>query len=291
MLELWVRYRKYSRLLLVLLASFALLTFQHTRPEGQWLAEGVAAVTAPIQAGFARMHRAALGGWTTYLEWRALRTDATRLRAEVAALRLRQLRQDELDAENARLRVLLSLRARLPVRTIGAEVVAREWDGFTRRLTINRGRTDGLERLAPVIVTRGVVGRVLEVRRDSAVVQLATDPASSIGGVVNRTRAQGPVEGVAGGRMRLKLAAREEGVAVGDTVFTSGIGGLFPRGLPLGRVTRVQAPTAIFRVVELEPAVDLSTVEEVLILPRGAAEDVSGAFLGDGRSDVRSDDR
>jgi hypothetical protein len=76
MLELWVRYRKYSRLLLVLLASFALLAFQHSRPEGQWLAEGVAAVTAPVQAAFARVHRVALGGWTTYLEWKALRADA-----------------------------------------------------------------------------------------------------------------------------------------------------------------------------------------------------------------------
>jgi len=281
MLELWVRYRKYSRLLLALMASFALLAFHQTRPEGRWLAEGVATVTAPVQAAFARMHRVALGGWTTYLEWKALRADAARLRAEVTALRLRQLRQDELDAENERLRVLLTLRERLSVRTIGAEVVAREWNGFTRGLTVNRGRTDGLEKLAPVIVTRGVVGRVMELRRDSAVVQLVTDPASGIAGVVNRTRAQGLVEGVAGGRMRLKLAAREEGVTVGDMVFTSGIGGLFPKGLPLGRVTRVQPATGLFRLVDLEPAVDLSTVEEVLVLPRGAGEDLITAFPGD----------
>ena len=280
MLELWVRYRKYSRLLLVLLASFALLTFQQTRPEGQWLADAVAAVTAPVQAGFARLHRRALGVWTTYLEWKALRTDAERLRAEVAALRLRQLRQDELDAENERLRSLLALRERVPVRTLGAEVVAREWNGFTRGLTINRGRTDDLERLAPVIVTRGVVGRVMELRRDSAVVQLVTDPASSIGGVVSRTRAQGLVEGVAGGRLRLKLAAREEGVSAGDMVFTSGIGGLFPKGLPVGRVVRVHPPSNLFRIADLDPAVDLATVEEVLILPRGAAGDLQDAFAG-----------
>jgi len=277
-LELWLRYRKFSRLLLVLLASFALLSVQQTRPESQWLAEGVAAVTAPAQTAFARVHRTALGLWTTYLEWKALRADNARLRAEVAALRLRQLRQDELDAENERLRVILELRERLVVRTVGAEVVAREWNGFTRGLTINRGRTDGLERLSPVIVTRGVVGRVLELRRESAVVQLVTDPASSVGGVVNRTRAQGLVEGVAGGRLRLKLAAREEGVAVGDMVFTSGTGGLFPKGLPLGRVTRVHAPTNLFRIAELEPAVDLATVEEVLVLPRGVAGDLSAAF-------------
>ncbi len=278
MLELWIRYRKYTRLLLVLLASFALLTYQQTRPEGQWLAEGIAAVTAPVQTAFARVHRAALGVWTTYLEWKALRTDAERLRSEVTALRLRQLRQDELEAENVRLRALLALRERLPVRTIGAEVVAREWNGFTRALTINRGRADGLERLAPVIVTGGVVGRVMDLRRGSAIVQLLTDPASSIAGVVSRTRAQGLVEGVAGGRMRLKLPAREEGVTSGDLVYTSGIGGIFPKGLPLGRVTRVHAPTGVFRIADIEPAVDLTTVEEVLVLPRGVAADLGPAF-------------
>lgn len=279
MLELWIRYRKYSLLLLVLLVSASLLSLHQARPgEGLWLAEGVAVVTAPIQAAFARVHRTAAGVWTTYLEWKALRTDAQRLRAELTALRLRQLRQVELEAENSRLRGLLALRERLPVPTIGAEVMAREWNGFTRGLTINRGRADGVERLAPIIVTRGIVGRVADLRRNSAVIQLLTDPASSIGAVVGRTRAQGLAEGVAGGRLRLKLAARGEGVEVGDLVNTSGMGGIFPKGLPLGRVTRVHPSTGLFRIADLEPAVDLATVEEVLVLPRGAPGDLSVAF-------------
>jgi rod shape-determining protein MreC len=276
-LELWIRYRKYSRLLLVLLASLALLTIQQKRPEGRWLADGVAAVTAPVQGAFARVHRGAVGLWTTYLEWKVLRADNHRLSAEVTALRLRQLRQDDLDSENARLRSLLALRERLDVRTIGAEVVARDWNGFTRGFTINRGRSDGLERLSPVIVTRGVVGRLVELRHGSAIVQLVTDPASSISGVVNRTRAQGVIEGVAGGRMRLRLAAREDGVMVGDLVSTSG-GGLFPKGLPVGRVARVHSPTGLFRIIDLEPAADLARIEEVLVLPRGLAADLGSAF-------------
>jgi len=280
-LEFWVRHRKHARLLLVLLAALTLLALERARPdEGLWVAEAIAAVTAPVQAAFTRIHHGATGLWTTYLEWRALRADAERLRAEVAALRLSQMRQDELEAENDRLRALLKLRDRLAVPTIGAEVVAREWNGFTRGLTINRGRASRLERLAPVIVIRGVVGRVVEIRQSSAVIQLVTDPASSIGGVVNRTRAQGLVEGVAGGRLRLKLAAREEGVTPGDLVSTSGVGGLFPKGIPLGRVTRVRAPTGLFRIVDLEPAVDPATVEEVLVLPRGLPGDLAPKFSG-----------
>jgi rod shape-determining protein MreC len=279
MLELLVRYRRYSLLAVVLLGGVSLLTLQHARPgDGMWLADGVAFVTAPLQTGAARLHRGAVTLWSTYLDWKALRAEVVRLRTESSALRLRQLRQEELDTENERLQNLLGLHDRLVTRTIGAEVVAREWNGFTRGLTIDRGRLDGIDRLAPVVVTRGVVGRVAVLRRNSAVVQLLTDPASSIGGVVHRTRAQGLVEGVAGGRLRLKLAAGEEGVRAGDLVYTSGIGELFPKGLPLGRVLRVYPPTGLFRTAELEPAVDLATVEEVLVLPRGAAADLGSAF-------------
>ena len=279
MLYLLVRYRKYSLLTVVLFAGATLLTVQHRHPaDALWLADGVAVVTAPVQAATARLHRGAVTLWIRYLDWKAIRAEATRLRAEATALRLRQLRQEELETENQRLRALLLLHDKLPARTVGAEVVAREWNGFTRGLTIDRGRQDGIERLAPVVVARGVVGRVAVLRRGSAVIQLLTDPASSIGAVVHRTRAQGLAEGVAGGRLRLKLAAVEEGVHPGDLVYTSGIGELFPKGLPLGRVLRVYPPTGLFRTAELEPAVDLATVEEVLVLPRGTTGEFGPAF-------------
>jgi rod shape-determining protein MreC len=278
-LDLLVRYRKYSVLGLVVVAAIALLTAQQTRQgDGLWLAEGIAAITAPVQGGFARVHRGAASLWAGYLDWKHLRTEVARLRAETVALRLRQLRQEALEAENLRLRTLATLRDRLPERTLGAEVVARDWNGFTRGLTIDRGRADGAERLSAVIVTSGVVGRVAVLRRQSAIVQVLTDPASSIGGVVLRTHAQGLVEGVAGGRLRIKLAVSEEALQPGDLVVTSGIGELFPKGLPLGRVLRVYSPTGLFRTAELEPAVDLTSVEEVLVLPRGTSGDLAPAF-------------
>lgn len=281
MVAFWLRHRKYGQLLLVLLGGLTLLLVQRAYPEGgQWLAEPLATATAPVQVAVGRAHRAALGLWHRYLAWKALRVEVERLRAEVAALRLRQVRQDELEVENGRLRELLGLRDRLPVSALAAEVVGRDWQGFTRGLTLNRGRSSGVERLAPVIVADGVVGRVLEVRRDTAVVQLLTDPALSIGAVVQRTRAQGLVEGVAGGGLRLKLAARENDVRPGDLVTTSGTGGLFPRGIPLGRVVRLRPVTGLFRIADLEPAVDLGRVEEVLILPRGAPGDATPAFAG-----------
>jgi rod shape-determining protein MreC len=181
-LDLLVRYRKYSVLALVVMVAIALLTAQQTRPgEGLWLAEGIAAVTTPIQTAFARVHRSAAALWVGYLDWKHLRAEVGRLRAETAALRLRQLRQEALEAENTRLRTMATLRERLPERTLGAEVMARDWNGFTRGLTVDRGRADGVERLSAVVVTSGVVGRVAVLRRHSAVVQVSPirPPASA----------------------------------------------------------------------------------------------------------------
>ena len=114
MFELLLRYRKYSVLGLVVVAAVALLTAQQTRPgEGLWLAEGIATVTAPAQIAFARVHRGAAALWAGYLDWKHLRAEVARLRAETVALRLRQLRQEALEAENLRLRTLATLPAPL----------------------------------------------------------------------------------------------------------------------------------------------------------------------------------
>ena len=91
-------------------------------------------------------------------------------------------------------------------------------------------------------------------RRQSAVVQVLTDPASTIGGLVLRTRAQGLVEGVAGGGSGSSMAREQEPLQPGDLVVTSGIGELFPKGLPLGRVLRVEDHgSALFRTPSSSP--------------------------------------
>lgn len=279
MLYRWVRYRKYSLLLLLVLAAFALLALQQRHlTEGRLLSDAASALSTPVQEAFSRLHRGAVALWSRYLDWKAIRADNARLTAEVETLRLRQLRLEEVEDENARLRRLLDLQTWLPLEGVAAEVVAREWDGFTRSLTVNRGRTDGVTRLAPVIVAQGVVGRIAEARRGSSVVQLLTDPGSMIGAVVLRTRTVGLVEGRADGGLRLRLPARQEHVAPGDLVVTSGLGGVFPKGLPLGRVSQIGPVRGLFRFADLTPSVDLGRVEGVLILKRGAKGDLTPFF-------------
>ncbi len=279
-----MRFRKYGLLVSVLLVSLLLLTVQ-TRGGGTGRAgDLVALVVTPVQNLLVKIHRGAAGLWTAYVDWKSVRSENVVLRAESERLRVRALQAGETKQENERLRRLLALRDRLPLATLAGEVIGREAGGWVRSLTVNRGRGDGITQQTPVIVPEGLVGRVVQVRGRAAVVQLINDPTSTVGAVVQRTRTAGLVEGDAGGTVRFKFMARDgAGVAPGDLVVTSGLGTLFPKGLPVGRVVAVEDKgSALFHFAVLAPAVDFSRVEEVLLLTGQTTQDVAGLFPSDG---------
>ena len=238
----------------------------------------------PLQSVLAKVHRGALGTWHTFTDWRAVRTENAALRADNERLQVQSLQVRETDQENRRLRRLLALRDRLPLTTLTGEIIGREGGGWARSLTINRGRGDGITQQMPAIVPEGLVGRVAQVRTGASVVQLLNDPTSTVGAVVQRTRTPGMVEGEPGGGVRFKFMARDGvGVAPGDLIVTSGLGTLFPKGIPVGRVTAIEDKgSALFHFAVLAPAVDAARVEEVLLLTGQSAQDVAGLFIPGG---------
>jgi len=279
-----VRFRRYILLGSVLVVSLLLLTVQ-TRGGGTGRAgDAIAIVLAPVQNVLVRMHRGAISLWTTYVDWKSVWRENMVLRAESERLRLQALQVEETRSENFRLRHLLALREQLPLSTLAGEVIGRETGGWVRTLMVNRGRSSGIGRQAPVIVTTGLVGRVVQVRSSTSVIQLLSDPVSTVGATVQRTRTQGLVEGDADGVMRFKFMARDGAhVAAGDYVVTSGLGNLFPKGLPIGRVARIEDKgSALFHFAVLTPAVDTSRVEEVLLLTGQTTQDLAGLFTPDG---------
>lgn len=279
-----MRVRRYGILLAVLLVSFLLLTVQ-TRGGGTGRAgELVAIVLTPVQSLLVRVHRGALGFWANYLDWKSVRRENASLRGENEQLRVQTLQAGETQEENTRLRRLLVLRDRLPLATVTGEVIGREAGGWVRSLTVNRGRGDGIAQQTPVIMPEGLVGRVVQVHRGAAVIQLLNDPASTVGAVVQRTRTAGLVEGDAGGAVRFKFMARDgASVAPGDLVVTSGLGTLFPKGLPVGRVVKIEDKgSALFHFAVLAPAVDFSRVEEVLLVTGQTTQDVAALFPSGG---------
>jgi rod shape-determining protein MreC len=228
--------------------------------------------------------RGTAGLWSAYLDWKDVRAENRRLRHEVRQLRVDGLRVREMAAENERLRRLLAFRERLPLETLSGEVIAREWGGWVRSLTVNRGRAANVARLTAVISPEGLIGRVVDVRPGASIVQVLTDPASTVGAHALRTRTPGIVEGEARGTIRFKYMAREgAGLRVGDLVVTSGPGGLVPRGIPIGRVRTIDdRGSALFHYAALAPVADFARVDEVLLLVGDGARDLAAYFPSEG---------
>jgi len=278
-----VKIRRLVLLVAIVGVCLALVTLQ-TRGYGAPAGDVVALVTTPIQAALAAVPRAAVSAWSVYVDWKGVRAENRRLRAEIQRLRVDALWVTEAADENRRLRRLLDLRNRLPVATLPGEVIAREWGGWVRSLTINRGRGDDVKRLTAVISPDGLVGRVVEVRVGASIVQVLTDPSSTVGAHALRTRTPGIVEGEPRGTIRFKYMARDRaGLAVDDVVVTSGLGGVFPRGVPIGRVRAIDdRGSALFHYALLAPMVDFARVDDVLLVTGEQMLDFAAYFPTDG---------
>jgi rod shape-determining protein MreC len=276
-----VRIRALALLGIVAGVCLLLLTLQ-MRGGAAGASDALAIFTTPVQTVVSRVNRTAFGLWSTYQDWKNVRAENRRLRDEAQRLRVESLRVSEVDEENRRLRRLLQLKEALPLETISGEIIGREWGGWVRSLTVNRGRSSRVVRLTAVIGPDGLIGRIVDVRGGSSVVQVLTDPASTVGAHVVRTRTPGIIEGEARGTIRFKYMARDgAGIQVGDMVVTSGLGGLFPRGIPIGRVRSVDdRGSALFHYAQIAPAVDFARIDEVLLLTGDAARDVAAHFPG-----------
>jgi rod shape-determining protein MreC len=276
-----VKIRRLVLLVAILVVCLGLLTLQ-TRGYGGRAGDAVALVMTPIQTALAAIPRAALGAWSVYLDWKGVRVENRRLRDEIQRLRVDALWVTEAAEENRRLRRLLDLRNRLPIATLAGEVIARDWGGWVRSLTVNRGRGDNVRRLTAVISPDGLVGRIVDVRTGASIVQVLTDPSSTVGAHALRTRTPGIVEGEPRGTLRFKYMARDgAGIAVDDVIVTAGLGGVFPRGVPIGRVRAIDdRGSALFHYALLAPVVDFARVDEVLLVTGEQMPDLAAFFPG-----------
>lgn len=148
-----------------------------------------------------------------------------------------------------------------------ADVVLLEYGSWQQTLVLYAGR-DGVERQQPVVTDAGLVGRVTVAAGSYGKVQLITDRAASVGAMLEATRRQGVVRGGERGYLEMDFVPLQEEVAVGDTVVTAGIDGVYPRGLPIGTVIAVDPGGELFHRITLVPSVDLGQLDQVFILER-----------------------
>jgi rod shape-determining protein MreC len=191
------------------------------------------------------------------------------LKDQVSKLNARIIVNRESEVASERLRKLLDLKQALPDTTIAATVIAEDVTPWFRTVIVNRGSVDGVREGMPVVASAGVVGRIVRVASNSSRLLLVTDHASSIAATIQRSRARGVLKGRSTGVCSLEFTNRGEDVKTGDIVVTSGIGGVFPKGVPIGEVTMVKkGEFGIFQTVDVRPFVQLSSLEEVLVLVR-----------------------
>jgi rod shape-determining protein MreC len=169
-----------------------------------------------------------------------------------------------------RLSSVLELAERIPYDPVVAEVVGLDASAWFRTITVNRGTSRGVALNAPVIGPGGLVGRVISVGRDVAQVQLLNDRDCSVGALLARTRARGVVAGsgeqASPTGLTLNYVSNLEDVVEGDLIVTSGMDGIYPKGIAIGRVASVRNGPRLFKLVTVEPAARLDRLEEVFIL-------------------------
>jgi rod shape-determining protein MreC len=252
--------------LFLLVAAVLVLRTSAGRVQSDRVGRLLLDVVAPFQRGAAAVTQTVVG---------VGREVTTLLRApqELAALRLRvaELEQEttrlaEAELENVRLRELMALRERLVGDLAAARVIGRDAGGKAHTMVVDRGDADGVVAGAAVLAPAGIVGHVFRTGRHAARVLLIVDHNSGVDAVVQRTRARGILEGRVDGGCGLKFVKRTEDVQVGDRVVTSGLDGIFPKGLPIGEVVAVdKRGQGLFQYAEVAPAVDFDRLEEVLV--------------------------
>lgn len=221
---------------------------------------------AEVQRMSSAMVSSVRGGWTNYVSLRDVNAENEALKRQLAEAQV-QLQEQRALAERSRgLLATLGLRDRSNLKTLAAEVIGAGATTDFKTVTIDKGTTDGVRADLAVMAPAGVVGRVVVSSARAAKVQLLVDRSAAAGVLIERSRSQGVAIGAGDGLLRMEYVSEVADVVVGDTVVTSGIDGIYPKGYMVGKVEAVEKSGNNYKQILVRPAVDFSSVEEVLVV-------------------------
>ena len=225
-------------------------------------------VFSRLQSGAASVIRAVTGTYSNYVGLRYAQVENEQLKQQVADLEVRLQEQRALAARAAQLESLLKLRDVTQLPTLAAEVIAGNPNPGLLTVTVNRGSADGVQADMAVISPKGVVGRVIgPVASHAARVQLLIDQAAAVAVLAERTRIGGLVVGAEGDPpLRMEMVSNAADVIAGDVVVASGVDGIYPKGFVVGTIETSERGARIYKSITVKPAVEFSSLEEVLIV-------------------------
>jgi rod shape-determining protein MreC len=259
---------------LILLATIMMVTDRRAQIDraGEdlpWWQGMLLEVAIPIQKVLAAPVDALGDAWGSYADLVGVREENERLQARVDALEEENLQYREALVASEHLQRIASMRDDFEAPMLPSEIVGLDVSPFFRSVLVDRGSDHGVRAGNPVITDEGVVGLVTRTSPNAAKTMLLLDRQSTIDAVVQRSRARGVVRGRGTGEVDFEFTVRESDVQVGDVVITSGLGGVYPKGLRLGEVGELRDPGgSIMQIAVLQRAVDFGRLEQVFVMLR-----------------------
>lgn len=260
-----IRFRRNLTIISILLI-LAIVTFLLPKPITKNIKMGFVSFARPLLQGMNRTGTAVKNNVGGILTYRITIRENRRLISVVDDLKKRIVDLREASDENKRLRELLAFKETSDREIMPAQIIGWDSSPWSKTILINKGAKEGLSPNAAVVSSSGLVGRIIELGPRVARVILITDPNSRVGAIIQRTREQGAVEG-RGELCRMKYLSPEAEVEQGDVVISSGKGGIYPKGMVIGKIVKVaESADGLFQTAIVQPAVNFSKLEEVLCL-------------------------
>ncbi len=227
----------------------------------------LADLAALPMARLATLDRGIRDWWGRYVALQDVSEQNRELRRTVRRLEgdLNQWRERVLASE--RLSALLAFQKQAPMQTVAAKVIGRSTSNWYQGVVLNKGEDDGVHVEMGVTTPAGVVGTIVKTGGSTSIALLILDPNIAVTGLIQRTRDEGIVQGTSQGLVRIKYLPPLSSVEHGDVVVTSGLTGGFPRGLLIGRVSRVKKSDGdLFQIADVVPVVNFRQMEDVLVV-------------------------
>jgi rod shape-determining protein MreC len=222
---------------------------------------------APFQEAASRSIRFVRDVWSHYFFLVKVAKENDDYKKALSQAIEKNTKYKELKLSNIRLRSLLKFQKAITNRALAAEVIGKDPSPWFKTIIIDKGKDGGVEKGMAVVIPEGIVGQVMDVSSDYSKVLLIIDYNSSVDALVQRNRARGIIKGGSEDRCLFKYVLRKYDITIGDTVVSSGLDGVFPKGLTVGHVSGVVRPNSgIFQEVSVTPYVDFEKLEEVLVL-------------------------
>lgn len=268
MRDFLMRHREGLLLVVLVISSILIISRQVQDPTGvSYFRRSVIAVAAPFQSGFSSVIGGVRNVWKNYLFLFDTKTENAQLREEVNQLtsEVQKLREELYRA--GRLEEFSAYRFETGFSGMAAQVIGESPDPWTRTIVVNRGADEGLRRNLPVVTPDGLVGSVIETSDHSSVVRLIVDRSSRVPVLVSRSRARAILEGESSGTCQLKYLDRTEDVQQGDIVITSGLAGIYPRGIEVGTISQILSKGyGLYQYAKVLPKAPVNRLEDVLII-------------------------